>query len=728
MASIISLLMRKTLRIGWCATVVAVVVLGSGCKKQQVAVPAAVAAGGGVKLAAEGPVPVARATSLGFAVHLPASTEAYFSTLNLPAHFAAAKESNYFKDLTAFLDDRVPAPATGTAPKAEAKPKAFEKLLGNDFFLSLGKGAAKSIGGLQQLSALYSEFTYHSLMKGTTPGAKPGSGGKDQMLAAILKDPEMVQRMAEALGTLELPPIMVGVRSDKPDEVLKELIPEEMLANVRKKARVSQVTTQLSGKFTMLEGTGKDLLTDELKKQWLALLPPESAAVLPALESAYATFQAKKYTLAYGTAGDYVIVTLGSARPDLQFITNPAVSLAARPEFSVMSPFQGKNLAAVVFTESGVLQAMQNPEPIQPMVRGLLAGLKDSPVFSGLAKTLEPKVAALGPIEHQLYAKPLTTLVGLAWWDKGLHVELDGGLSPKGLEGTKQLKFASLVGDPNVVMAMDYHGDPQAGAVLRDYVEGWADALHVAGLELAKANLFGEQGPKMATWIDLEIIPQLTDFYKASKSMFTTALGNEHAWVVDLGGHLPALPGLPAPDPKAEQKMVRLAGVDEVLDRKLIGDSWTQMETSLNGVAKAFPMLAGQKMPEVESTTKGGVTCYAYPSPFNSDDLTVCSSVGDKLFMIGTSRTLQEEIATRMLRADPSRDTPTMLWRLNWPRVREALKTFSPAAPAAPAADSMQAASKWMAPLGDMRGRLWIEAGHVRNSVFWEVKDTTKFD
>ena len=40
----------------------------------------------------------------------------------------------------------------------------------------------------------------------------------------------------------------------------------------------------------------------------------------------------------------------------------------------------------------------------------------------------------------------------------------------------------------------------------------------------------------------------------------------------------------------------------------------------------------------------------------------------------------------------------------------------------------MKAATKWMEPLGDLRGRMWIESGRVRNSISWEMKDTIKFD
>ncbi len=729
LAPIIRHFMRKTPQCGWWTVALVAMMVVSGCKKQ----PAAASASGSTPetikaVAASAVAPASRAASLGFAAHLPPTTEAYFGTINLSAHAAALKETNYFKDLTAFLDDRVPAPAAGAAPKTPAKPKVLEKLGDNDFFISLGKGSTKAITTLQKISALYSEVMYRSIMSGTKPGVQPGSGGKDMLLLQMFKEPEMIQRLADAMASFELPPIMIGIRTDKPEELMKQMVPEEQLAIVRKKAKVSQVTTTMSGHFTLIEGMGKDVFTEDMKKLWLASLPPEASSSLPVLERTYAALQSKTMALAYGTVGGYLVVTLGSTRPDLEFVIDPAASLAARPELSVLAPYQGKNLVAVTYVEGNALQAMQSPEPIQPIARGLLAGLKQSPVFADMAKQLEPKVAALAPLEQQMHTKPYTTLVGVAWWDKGLHVEVDGGLSPRGLEGNKPLKFASLVDESNVVFAADYHGDPQAAAAVRAYVEAWADIARTAGLELAKANLFGENGSKMSTWIDLEIVPQIVSFYAASKTMYGKGLGNEHAWVMDLGGRMPALPGLPPPDPKAETKMLRIAGIDDVLDRKLISDSWAQMNTALNGVAKAFPMLGGQGLPAAEASSKSGTTLYNYQLPFDSDDLTLCSAVSDKVFMLGTSKNQQEDIAARLLRAAPGAGTPTMLWRMSWPNLREAIKGFSPSAPAEPAADNMKAVSKWMAPFGEMRGRVWIDAGHVRNSITWDLKDVTKFD
>jgi hypothetical protein len=69
-------------------------------------------------------------------------------------------------------------------------------------------------------------------------------------------------------------------------------------------------------------------------------------------------------------------------------------------------------------------------------------------------------------------------------------------------------------------------------------------------------------------------------------------------------------------------------------------------------------------------------------------------------------------------------DLTTLRWRVNFPAVREAVKSFAIGA----AADNLRPTMKWLSPLGNASGRLWIEAGNVRQTITIEVKDTVRYD
>lgn len=666
----------------------------------------------------------------GFAARLPADTEAYIGTVNLPKHIDALKKSNWSKEVDAFIADKTPVPAARDGSMTLPSPaSALTKLWGKDFFLALGKGSAASLKGWSDLAAINTELQYVALMQGSL-GVKAGDkqpAKVEAMFAQVLNNDDLMQRAADVISKLSVPPLMLGVETDKPDEVLKELMPDSTLKLVKEKAKVTQMTTKTSN-FTIIQATFGVMLTDELKKQWLAMLPPDRPGMQSLVTQTIEAVQKKPYCLAYGSTAGHLIIAVGSEPPDLEFVTDPAKSLLGRPEMAFALPFAKNNLLAVTFALGDVLQAFQNPEPMQPIARGVLAGLKSSPMFGAMAASLEPRVKELGALEREMSNRKLNNGVSVAWWDKGLHIQTKGGMSPEGLEAKKPLKFAPLIEDASVLFGIAYHGDPELTAKARKLVEAWATLLHGASHELVKAGLGGENGPAIEKWVESDIIPNLVTFYEGTKTVFGKGVGNEHAWIIDLGGKMPPLPIFPQKDGEP-LKMLRIAGLDTVADRPSIGGPWDAMQKSLNKVAGAFPLLAGSQLPDpVQSNQTGGLTTYAYQLMPDVLDLAPCVSVSDSTFMMGTSVSQHGELATRLLRSKPATDNNVARWRINFPGLRDAVKTFSTTGATPTNADEMKATMKWLSPLGEASGRMWIEAGNVRNDITFHVKDVLRFD
>jgi hypothetical protein len=297
------------------------------------------------------------------------------------------------------------------------------------------------------------------------------------------------------------------------------------------------------------------------------------------------------------------------------------------------------------------------------------------------------------------------------------------------LQANKPLKLGALMEDPSVALGVAYHGDPETSAKIRKLIEGWSAVIHEAGLELVKAGIAGSSGTEISKWVESDIIPQVLDFYQGSKAMFQKGVGDEHAWIIDLGGKVPPLPIFPTKPNQAPPKMLRLAAIDDVTNRTVIADNWDKMQTALNKVAAAFPLLAGQKLPEPGVRNQpGGITTYSYQLMPDVDDLAPCASINDKMLMIGTSSSLQGDLAMRLLKAKPNNANNTALWRINFATIREAVKTFSTTGAEPTNADNLKSTVKWLSPLGDANGRMWIEAGNVRHSIYIEVKDVLRYD
>jgi len=243
-----------------------------------------------------------------------------------------------------------------------------------------------------------------------------------------------------------------------------------------------------------------------------------------------------------------------------------------------------------------------------------------------MAAALEPKVQDLGALERQLHTRKPATAVGVAWWENGLRIELKGGLSPEGLEGKKPLRFAPLLDDPSVLFGLAHHGDPARSAQIRALVEAWVALLHSSTHELFKAGLGGKDGPTVEAWLEKEVVPPLLAFYDSSKTLYQSGTGNEHAWIMDLGGKVPPVPLLPQRPGEAPPKMLRITAVDDVVNRELVGQQWVQMEQALTQTLTAFPQLGMKALPPPEaSNAPGGITTYAYPVFPEADDLLPCA-------------------------------------------------------------------------------------------------------
>ncbi len=230
--------------------------------------------------------------------------------------------------------------------------------------------------------------------------------------------------------------------------------------------------------------------------------------------------------------------------------------------------------------------------------------------------------------------------------------------------------------------------------------------------------------------IEKDVLPQVVNFYNSSKQLSAKGTGNDHALVLDLGGQMPALPIFP---PKKEgepaPKMLRLAAIDDVANRQVIGDSWTQMQASIRSALATFPLLAGQKMPEPEAKPQaGGLTTYAYSVMPGMEDLTPCASVNDQWLMLGTSVSQHADLAARLQKGKPATQPELMRWRLSIPTLREAMKTFSGVSPKPETEGQVKSAVKWLAPLGEIQGKSWIEAGSLRHSITLEAKDVLRYD
>jgi hypothetical protein len=666
----------------------------------------------------------AHAAKLGFAAHVGKEAEMFVGTVNLKAHLAEAEKSVWWKDLITFMQDKTPKPA-GDAKSAE---KAAGKIFKEDVFIAMGKGAGESLGKVREFMDLYNEVIYRALMTG---GALSGIGGMspkpDAFLQSIMEDSAMLERAAGLIGQAEIPPLTAGFKTEKPDETLKEIVTDEIIAEMTKKATLSEVNTALGGKFKVLELPLKQVITDEEKEKVLKGIAqrPGVPDPRPAIEKMLGELQKKKIMFAFGTVQGHVVFAAGKDLAHLAFVEKAGDSVLARQEFDFAAPFAEKNMLGLFSVDAAVLKALSTSQPLQPILRGLLSGLKSGEMFKALVAQLEPKVAELATLESKVYDYKHTNAAGLAWWDRGLHMEAQGGIEVSLYDVTKPLKLAATLEQPGTMLGFNYHcGTGTAG---REYFEKWMQLIHFSATELVKAGLGGPQASGNLAMVEQMVLPHLLEMYRADKDIHQKALGTESALVVNFGGKLPMLPGVPMPQDGKERKMIRIAGVHDVVDRAVIGQSWDKMNAAIRKMVAAFPSPQPIPVPEVMSSDKNGVTTYFMPIPFASEDLNFYSSVSDRLFLLGTSKALNEEIAT-VASAPVAAPKTGMHYVINLAAVREVIKNYSALSPDADAKAGVKSAADWLAPFEKLQGSVRKEGGALRQSLSWEIHDVVKFD
>lgn len=729
--------MRLPVRFIILALLAAVLLPTLACKPK----PTALAASASTAPTAGSSSLIAHAERFGFAAHLPRSTEGYIATLNIPAHMAALRSTTYFRDVTAYLDDKTPAPSVQPT-RLTSKPFPLDAVLSDETFVALGQGGTASLTAVRDLMELVQEAQYRSYMAGTAliagepaDAASPGESTTiTNVLAAILSDASMLSRVEAALLAFEVPPLMFGIKSSHPTQLLAQIFDseQEQRAQANPLNKVFHVSSEKGGQFTLIETTGRAHLTDSMVSDLLARLPNEPTEQAKALRTGIAkicaNLQAKKLCLAYGIVQGHVIIATGSQRPSLEFVSDPAASLLARPELAFAQPFAQKPLVSLFFIEGGALQAVRSTAPLQPIVRGLVSGLGESEVFAKILPALQPRLDALATAERALRTQSYSTAVGVVWWDKGLHLEARGGSDAARLVAGQPLKYTSLLTDPGVLFGIDMQLSPTIAAHTRTTFEALASLLYTSAQQMIQAGLGGAPTKTMSTLVESQLLPPLLSLYDASKTMTKTGLGNEQAWLLDLGGQLAPMPGVATEQAKPDAPMLRAIGVLEVADRASLAAGWAQMSAQLTQSMKANPLLFGASPPLPESLAHHGMTTYFYPLPLPSPDLFPCVSINDRVLLLGSARSLNEETARHLLHVRPSDEIAALRWRFSFAKLRAVMKTYTPLLPKPEAKGEIKSLNQWLAPFDALSGKVWAEEGNTRTRIDWEMRDVLKYD
>ncbi len=680
-----------------------------GCGKKKA--PAQAKAAAAVR-----PTLLTESERLGLAARVPVDVEFCLSTVNLRQHAEALKKSRWWKELSAYVEDYTPA------------SKGSEAVQIDEAFLAFGKGSAQELGVLRQLTDLYNETAYRGMMSGGAP-ARLGTGFDiGRMINAALGDTQLLEAMILLLERFEMPPIMLGVASPEPEKVLKKISNFLQLSAWMGDAPQSRIVTTQKEQITVNEVAMTQILTVERRQAWLEALVKMMPRITPETRDrasrALDVLANKSWVLALGVSKEKGRAYVAVAQQKAQVYLANAVgdSMLARPGLRFADgQARRKELGLISCWDGAFLDMLQSDQPFTPMVRGFLDGLRSEKMFMGVAHALEPLVKDLGTAEQKFFQNAHMSGAAVAWWDKGLNVAWEGGVNASTVPVlSAPSRFTPLLDDASIVLGVSGQG---AGAGLgRNYFEAWAKLAHGGATQLVQAGVGGEQAAQTLQWADAALLPPLLEIYGGTKTIWQKALGNDGAFLLDVGGKMPALPGLP---PGGEDvPLPRLALVQDLKNRPLVGTSWLGAEAALQQLLKSLPAPQPLELPPVITRKKNNVISHAYALPLESEDVMPCVSLSDQLFMLGTSRRQHLQIAEGVARSNNAL-AAGMRVKLSITKLREFLKAF---ATARGQSASFKSLLRWLEPFEVLEARAWGEKGVARGTLTWGMHDVLSYD
>jgi len=664
--------------------VVSAVALGCGACKHKDAAVAPPNAPVAVQPVAQAPppAPVAkpavlsveqRAAKLGFVKYLPQDTEVVM---------AFPDEAKSAKRITSSKLWKLAQAQLGVNPSAEAAAAGDPpSLFGKEFTIALGKSTGQQTGNLLTLNRRQGYFQMRMLAKAFSAAAKTGdfaamqpalaSQYGQEMIKDLLADPESGVGLIERLS---MPPVYLAFRAGDADRPAAAQQLAAMVANLGMLGPIAvPVEIEAAGqKFAGHKISGAKIAEqmEQGRKEMEGMLDPAD------VDKLFAAIAQKDLVVVSGILGDYAILFIGSSVADLKFAATPAQSLAAGEAMAFCDAYAAKDLAAVICGQKTAMDSLTAATGgLADMAGGLRDGLAGS---DGLGDTrdLEALLRMIGERESAMRKLAGNEALGaVAYFEDGLKIESFGGSDNGALDWKSPNQLAALGDAPDVVMFANLTTEAAYDAKARAYLEALMETSYAMAMKISEIQV---EDPKltqfaaMAKMFDTKLRPDAVALWETFSGDVGDSLGRERAWIVDLKGSVPTLPGIPQAVVD-QAKFPRISLVAPVTDRAKLAASWQKMNASVAHLLTKVGEISGTPLPMQKpiSSEKNGYATWFFPLPFFNDDFMPSITVGDQWFAASTSKNQALDLVTQAAKGQPTR--AGLAFALNF----QALQTFA---------------------------------------------------
>jgi hypothetical protein len=390
---------------------------------------------------------------------------------------------------------------------------------------------------------------------------------------------------------------------------------------------------------------------DQLKKLITSKISDPKAA-----EEVFQSIIVRKIEVAYGFAGDYFLVSVGNDHAHLKLAANFGDSLIAQPELAVAGKFADKPILSFSWCDKA-FGALSMPHYKLSALYARLKSEIDASLPGIDSKKLEADLARIDEKGARVFDGEVDPMVGVSYRDRGIFGETFGGPRLHAFSAAKPLKFAAVPAD-STFFWMDAQRDPAARAAAWDWIEDLTATGYDLFVTVGVPKLNDQQRMGFGMFQNLAL-PKLIELYHITRDQFCKSLGNESALAVDLGGEMPQIPMVPQ-TVLDNGKMLRLAVVKDVQDRKLLAQSWESYFKLARDVALLIPQTAQMPggLPGPKSETADGVTLSYYPLPLPTGDLVPTVATTDTTLVMSTSQKYSVELSKAASKPAPAGGQP----------------------------------------------------------------------
>ena len=649
--------------------------------------------------------PEQRAAKLGFAKYLPQDTEALIALHNGKKSADRITGSKFWKLIAPEMGmDGKDEPTDGvmsTDPEGEqeaktddakddktpdhkAKPDAPftpSTLFYNEFSIAVGKSAGEQAGNLLKTYGRVNYFQVRYLTKAFAAAAKAGDRAMLQDVMGQQYGKEIVKDMLadpeSGLGVFEqmkMPPLYLAFRVSENDiqaagNQLSSITQSMgMLGPVVEAVDVERAGQKFSG--YKLSGAK---ISEQLGKERKQMEEQMDSAMVDRLMAAVAK---KDLVVLTGTIGDYAVLFIGSSVDDMVLAADPGQSMLATDALAFCDPYASKDLAMVVHGKKETLDKIADSSAsVAQMAGAIRDGLAGSEGF-GDTRDLEALLRMVGDREAALKKLSCKDTLGVvAFFDQGLKIETFGGVDTGAIDWKTPNTLASLGNQDDVVMFANMTADATYDETLRSYLETLVETGYAISKKVSAVQIEGEgmeQFREMSKMFDEKFRTDVVSLWDAYSGDLSNGLGKETAFVVDLKGTVPAIPGIPQAVVN-EGKFPRISLIKPVKDRAKIATSWDKMNVSITNILAKAKELTGKDIPMQKpiSSDKNGCTTWFFTFPFLNDDFVPSVTVCDKWFVASTSKNQALDLIAK---ADKGGDTSKgLVFTLNF----KALQKFA---------------------------------------------------